>query len=518
MAVTLSEQVTTEQLGPGEYVSKLCPIRMGNALPIAYGGCTAAVAVSAACSTVPENLSLYSVLGHFLGPASIDQKLYCSVTNTRDTRSFATRRVQVKQKQKDGTFRVCLELLADFHVQEPSLLTYSAPPESTWPRPDDCPTAQAQAETLKARGVVTESQYQEFVKSFGVAEKFFEARYCVNGVAGQTLAGVSKHTTTTQDQRHITAKTSAEWQRTREPLSSPAENLGALSFLMDGALSFLPLTHNHLWFEDTAACSTLDFALRIFTPDIKMDAWHLRERTTSRGGSGRTFSEGKLWDEQDYTLYSYFRSSCSTRLRIALNLKSIPYETVPVNLLKNEQMSDEHKAINPSASVPVLVCNQSQTSFFKIGQSVAALEYLDERHPETPLLPPLSDLEARSLVRSLVEIVCTDIQPVTNLRIMRRVRVLGGNAEEWNRQLMTDGLRAYEVLAEKSAGKYSVADEVSMADACLIPAVWNAERFGVDISQFPTVERIAGNLKQHPAVIQASYFNQPDTPEELRTK
>ncbi|KAH7009954.1 maleylacetoacetate isomerase [Ilyonectria destructans] len=218
----------------------------------------------------------------------------------------------------------------------------------------------------------------------------------------------------------------------------------------------------------------------------------------------------------DYTLYTYFRSSCSARLRIAMNLKSIPYEMVPVNILKNEQLSEEHKTLNPSASVPVLICRQSQGNAFKIGQSVAALEYLEERHPETPLLP--SDLEARSLVRTLVAIVCSDIQPVTNLRIMRRVRELGGNAEEWNRELMTNGLRAYETVAEKSAGKYSVADEVSMADACLMPAVWNAERFGVDISQFPAVERIAGNLKQHPAVIRASYFTQPDTPEELRTK
>ncbi|KAH8686523.1 thioesterase-like superfamily-domain-containing protein [Ilyonectria robusta] len=309
MTATLSEQVAVEQLGPGEYVSKLCPIRMGNSMPIAYGGCTAAVAVSAACSTIPENLSLYSVLGHFLGPASIDQKLYCSVTNTRDTRSFATRRVQVKQKQPDGQFRVCLELIADFHVQEPSSLTYSAPPESTWPGPEDCPTAQAHAEVLKARGVVTESQYQDFVKSFGVSEKFFETRHCVNGVAGQTLAGASKHTITTQEARHITAKTSAEWQRARESLSSPAQNLGALSFLMDGGLSFLPLTHNHLWFEDVAACSTLDFALRVFTPEVKMDAWHLRERTTSRGGSGRTFSEGKLWDEQGNMVASMSQQS-----------------------------------------------------------------------------------------------------------------------------------------------------------------------------------------------------------------
>ncbi|KPM39751.1 hypothetical protein AK830_g6832 [Neonectria ditissima] len=220
----------------------------------------------------------------------------------------------------------------------------------------------------------------------------------------------------------------------------------------------------------------------------------------------------------DYTLYSYFRSSCSARIRIALALKSIPYDIVPVNLLKNEQLSEKHQALNPSASIPVLACSDTQGNVFEIRQSLAALEYLDERHPEVPLLPPLSDPAARASVRTLADIVAADIQPPTNLRIMRRVRELGGNAEEWNRQLMSDGLRAYEAVAEKCAGRYSVGDDFSMADVCLIPAVWNAERFGVDISQFPTVERIAGNLNKHPAVMQGHYFNQPDTPGELRTK
>ncbi|KAH7126131.1 thioesterase-like superfamily-domain-containing protein [Dactylonectria macrodidyma] len=309
MTTTLSDQVAVEQLGPGEYVSRLRPIRMGNTLPIAYGGCTAGVAVTAACSTVPDNLSMYSVLGHFLGPASTDQHLYCSVTNTRDTRSFATRRVQVKQKQKDGQFRVCLELVADFHAQEPSTLDYSVSPTSTWPKAQDCPTAHERAETLKTSGEITEAQYKGFETSFGISEKFFETRWCVNGVAGQNLAGASKHMVTTQDNRHITEKTSAEWQKTREKLTTPIENIGALSFLMDGALSFLPLTHNHLWFDDVAACSTLDFALRLFTPDIKLDTWHLRERTTSRGGSGRTFAEGKLWDEQGNLVASMSQQS-----------------------------------------------------------------------------------------------------------------------------------------------------------------------------------------------------------------
>ncbi|KAJ4206995.1 hypothetical protein NW759_014184 [Fusarium solani] len=220
--------------------------------------------------------------------------------------------------------------------------------------------------------------------------------------------------------------------------------------------------------------------------------------------------------DSDYTLYSYFRSSCSARLRIALNIKSIKYDMVYVNLLKNEQLSDEHKALNPSASVPVLINKASKGTPFKVGQSVAALEYLEEKHPGTPMLPPTSDPEARAMVRTLVDIVCVDIQPPTNLRIMRRVRELGGSAEEWNLQLMTQGMAAYENVAAGTAGKYSFKDEVTLADACLIPAIWNAQRFGVDLKAFPTISRIVENLKDHPAVVKAHWQNQPDTPENLR--
>ncbi|GJC77321.1 putative glutathione S-transferase [Colletotrichum liriopes] len=216
--------------------------------------------------------------------------------------------------------------------------------------------------------------------------------------------------------------------------------------------------------------------------------------------------------DPDYTLYSYFRSSCSARLRIALNLKSIPYTTIPTNLLKDEHLSPSHRALNPSASVPLLV-HRAATNF-KVTQSVAALEYLEESHPSsTPLLP--QDAQARAVVRSLVNIVACDVQPVTNMRIMRRVRALGGNAELWNRELMADGFAAYEAVVREWAGQYSVGAEISLADVCLLPAYWNAERFGVDLS-YATIGKVVENLKDHPAVVKAHYFNQPDTPEELR--
>lgn len=218
----------------------------------------------------------------------------------------------------------------------------------------------------------------------------------------------------------------------------------------------------------------------------------------------------------DYTLYSYFRSSCSARLRIGLNIKGVSYDQVPVNLLKNEQTSEKHRQLNPSGSVPLLVChNEGSGVDFKIGQSVAALEYLDEVHPQHPLLPR-DDPKARALVRTLADIVACDIQPVTNLRILRRVRELGGDADAWVRELVASGLEAYEAVAKESAGVFSVGDTMSIADACLVPAIWNAQRFGVDLGPFPTVMRIMGALEREAAVVSARYFRQPDTPEELR--
>ncbi|KAG6035918.1 hypothetical protein E4U41_005885 [Claviceps citrina] len=222
-----------------------------------------------------------------------------------------------------------------------------------------------------------------------------------------------------------------------------------------------------------------------------------------------------------YTLYAYFRSSCSARLRIILHLKDIPYQHVPINLLSDEHLSPQHRALNPSASVPLLVVSHADRNAdagsFRIGQSVAVMEYLEEAHPDkTPALPPRSDPRARALVRVLCAIIAADTQPVTNLRIMRRVRALGGVAEDWNRDLMQEGLAAYERVARDSAGRYSVGEEVTMADACLVPAVWNARRFGVEVALFPTVERVMRNLEEHPAVRAADYFRQPDCPGHLR--
>lgn len=224
-------------------------------------------------------------------------------------------------------------------------------------------------------------------------------------------------------------------------------------------------------------------------------------------------------EETHAVLYSYFRSSCSARLRIALNLKELPYEFKYVNILKGEQLPEEFDAINPSHFVPSLRLPGGKGPPITLVQSVALLEYLEEKHPQSrPLLPPASDPLGRARVRALVNVVACDIQPVTNLRILKRVRALGGSAEEWSKELMTEGLVAYEKLVQDTAGVYSCGDSVTLADICLVPAVWGAQRFGVELDSMPSVMRIFDAMSRLDAVKKAHWTTQEDTPADLRAQ
>lgn len=227
----------------------------------------------------------------------------------------------------------------------------------------------------------------------------------------------------------------------------------------------------------------------------------------------------KVWQimTPEYELYTYFRSSCSARVRIAAHWKGIELKYKYIHLLKNEQQGSEYvDKLNPGKSVPTLVIRENGEEAL-VRQSVAILEYFEERHPElASLLPPASDPIGRAKVRDLVNIVACDIQPVTNLRILNRVKPLGVNAKEWQQEFMNVGLEAYEKVCRSSAGKYSVGDEVTMADVVLAPAVDGALRFEVDMSEFPTIQRVYDQVKQLDAFVKGSWKTQPDTPEDLR--
>lgn len=208
-------------------------------------------------------------------------------------------------------------------------------------------------------------------------------------------------------------------------------------------------------------------------------------------------------------LYSYFRSSCAYRVRIALALKNIDYEYKTVNLIKGggEQKAPDFLKVNPMAQVPVL---EVEGEF--LTQSLPIIEYLDEKYPEPCLLP--KDPIKRAKVRAIAEVVASGIQPLQNLGILSMVDE--AKRPEWGKLFITKGFQALEAMLEKTAGTFCVGDSVTIADLCLVPQVYNALRFKVDMAQFPILSRINERLEKLPAFKAAHPSRQPDTPPELR--
>lgn len=283
---------------------------MGNTAAISYGGCSLGIAANAACQTVTKGFHCYSLLGNFLGPALIDRKLFCSVRRLRDTRTFATRQVEVSQILDDGSKRLCLFAVADFQIQEPAdFMTFSAPPSRKWISFEDTPDLQDTRQAMVDKGLITKEIATLHSKVFGLGARLFESRYSLDGVMTQNLNGMVKTLPTSQDHLSLTDKVSVDWLRARHKLHSVAEHVSALAFILDGALSFVPLAHNHQFLDDCGACSSLDFALRLFSNSIDANDFHLREMRTIVGREGRTYSETKLWDKEGRMVCSMTQQS-----------------------------------------------------------------------------------------------------------------------------------------------------------------------------------------------------------------
>lgn len=277
------------------------PKRMGNPLAIAYGGYALGTACQAAYKCVPSGYHLYSMLGHYLGPAYSDRPLRAKVRTIRQTRTFATRQVEVSQKRDDGEERVCLIAMADFHISEPaSLLEFSKPPLKTFPHYNGLPTQKEVFQKLLDNGKITQELLTAHSKTFSLMEKHFDQRPCPESIFAQNLFGMAKTLPTSQDHLPITSRTTGDWFRCREDLTSEAEHVTNLAFLIDGAIAFFPLSSNHMWFDDVAAVSSLDFALRFFRAGDQLDLsqWHKREISTGVAGEGRSFGESWVWDEE----------------------------------------------------------------------------------------------------------------------------------------------------------------------------------------------------------------------------
>lgn len=210
-------------------------------------------------------------------------------------------------------------------------------------------------------------------------------------------------------------------------------------------------------------------------------------------------------------LYGYYRSSASYRIRIVLNVKGLSWENVPVLLNKGEQRGEAFMQKSPMGLVPVL-----DTGNALLFQSAAIAEYLEETHPTPALLP--ADPLLRAGVREMQGLIGCDIHPLQNLRVLNYLRAELGQDDAavgaWCRKWISDGFTAFERLARQrsSEGRYSSGDSLTLADAWLIPQLYNANRFGVDLAPFPTIRAIGSHCATLEPVAAAQPDQQPDAP------
>ncbi len=211
-------------------------------------------------------------------------------------------------------------------------------------------------------------------------------------------------------------------------------------------------------------------------------------------------------------LYGYWRSSSAWRVRIALHWKQLSHERVAVHLVRDggEQHAPAFLERNPMAQVPVLEWRHGDHAW-RLTQSLAILEWLEERYPDPPLLP--ADPFARARVRELALLVVSGIQPLQNLAVLQRVETMGGERRAWAAEWIDRGLGAMERMLADSAGTYCVGDAVSLADVCLIPQLYNARRFGVPVERFERLAAIERACEALPAFRDAHPDAQPDRPE-----
>lgn len=206
------------------------------------------------------------------------------------------------------------------------------------------------------------------------------------------------------------------------------------------------------------------------------------------------------------TLHSAWRSSAAYRVRIGLNLKDLAYDIAPVNLVANQHQAPAFAALNPQRLLPAL-----EVGGRILTQSLAILDWLDETVPAPPLLP--ADPFDRAQVRAMAQIVASDIHPVNNLRILRALTDLGVDEpgrEAWIGRWITDGFTALETMVARHGAGYAFGETPTLADCCLVPQVYNAERFKTDLTPFPALRAVAARCAEHPAFAAAHPNQQPD--------
>ena len=209
-----------------------------------------------------------------------------------------------------------------------------------------------------------------------------------------------------------------------------------------------------------------------------------------------------------YTLHSAWRASAPYRVRIGLALKGVAYDYAAIDLIAGQQRETAYRVINPQGLTPALDLGDGHV----LTQSLAILEWLEETRPTPPLLPR-SALD-RATVRAMAAIIACDIHPLNNTRVGRRLITAMGHSQDdyvaWMRHWMAEGFAALEPLVARHAGAFAFGDAPGLADCCLIPQVYGARRYELDLAPYPAISAVADRAEQHPAFIAAHPDNQPD--------
>lgn len=312
---------------PDVFLSCSHPEKMGNVAPIAYGGCVVALALQAAFKSIEpdrslHNFEVYSLLGNYLGPTKTDRPLKLTVSTIRNTRSFATRFVIASQTLDDGTERSTFSATVDFVAPNKidteraggPFQRYSKKPRMQYALPEQLPSLQDLALRKVREGRASKSDADHLIDTvFGLGKKVLLQAYPPQSLHAINVLGLDPLAESDQHELPLPQRFSADWVKSLHSLSSPSpppthikgalgvSNASAnacwLAFVMDAALSFIPLTFSKMELKNASAVSSLDCALR-FMCKPKVDEWHLREMQTNAGNDCRTYSEAMLWDRE----------------------------------------------------------------------------------------------------------------------------------------------------------------------------------------------------------------------------
>ncbi len=208
------------------------------------------------------------------------------------------------------------------------------------------------------------------------------------------------------------------------------------------------------------------------------------------------------------TLYSYWRATAPYRVRLALGLKDLDYDYIPVSLPKGEQRAADYLQLNPQGLTPMLVDGD-----LAMTQSLSLMEWLEETHPDPALLP--ADPAGRQVVRAMAGIIACDIHPVNNLRIQQQLAAFGvseADRQAWIARWITEGFDALEPMIARHGQGFAFGSTPGLADCCLVPQVYSAERYGVDLSAYGAIRAAAERARALPAFVAAHPDRQPDAP------